>query len=256
MGLLPSIFGGSKSKEVQSNNSRTNSTPHKARSSESNSKELRSIMSGDNIDLTDRDVKLSADHTSKHLNVAKSPLLKKMGRSVTRVEREKDKVVKQLPSGETERLGRELQAAEDDSAQIVKADIDPREKIVVSAEVLNEASEAITDRVERMFELKAQIGDRDEDSIREEMKELWNEVSAIVDQNMQAYYFVHENASEASRKIQAYSVDSANVFRNTVKIWSKLNLDAADEIKSLKKWRMKKVNFDSGSDTIFQQYFQ
>ena len=213
-------------------------------------------MSADNIDLTDRDVKLSADHTSNHLNVAKTPLLKKMGRSVNRVEREKDKIVKQLPAGETDRLGRELQAAEDDSAQIVKADIDPHEKIVVSAEVLNEASDAITDRVEKMFELKAQIGDRDEDKIREEMKELWREVYTIVEQNMQAYYFIHEKASNESRKVQAYSVDSANVFRNTVKIWSKLNMDAAGEIKSLKKWRMKKVNFDSGSDTIFQQYFQ
>ncbi|WP_414837912.1 hypothetical protein ACK3SF_00710 [Candidatus Nanosalina sp. VS9-1] len=255
MGILPSVFGssGNSGNNDVEKKSRTNSTPGTVDGSKSN--ELRSIMSGDNIDMTDRDVKLSADHTSSHLNVAKSPLLERMNHAVGKVEREKSTIVNKLPASEADKMGRELQAAEDDSAQIVKADINPHEKMVVSGEVLNEASEAIKERVKKMFELKAEIGDRDEDEIREDMKELWRDVYRLVDQNMQAYYFIHDKAANESREVQAFTVDAANVFRNTVKVWSKLNRDAAGEIQSLKKWRMKRVNFDSGNDTIFQQFF-
>lgn len=254
MSILPSIFGGSNSNQVEKK-SKTETTPQRSKNS-SNSEELNEIMSGRNIDLTDIDIKLSADRSSNHLNVAKSQLLERMNHAVGKVEREKDTIVNKLPSGKANKLGRELQAAEDDSSQIVKADIDHHEKIIVSGEVLNEASESITKKVEKMFELKADIGSRNEDKIREDMKELWSKVYMLVGQNMPAYYYIHEKARRESGKIQKFTVNSANVFRNTVKIWSKLNRDAANEITSLKKWRMKKVDFDSGNDTIFQQHFQ
>ncbi|MFB6216741.1 MAG: hypothetical protein ABEJ72_07215, partial [Candidatus Aenigmatarchaeota archaeon] len=153
MGLIP-FFGSSsnESKEVESK-SRQNQSPATSRKS-SNSSKLRRIMGGEDLDLRDPDVTITASHTSNHLNVAKTPLLEAMEDGVNRVEYEKKRIAKQLPKSEDQRLSQELQVAEKSSEErFLKADIDPQEKIIVGAELLTEASEMITERVEQMFEL-------------------------------------------------------------------------------------------------------
>lgn len=251
MGILPKIFGGSSNDKPKRKSSGSSSVSKKGGSSKSN---LSQIMSADNIDMTASDVKLSAGHTSRNLNVAKSPLLEKMEQGLGKVERERKKITGNLPDGERKRIGRELQSAEDSSANIVKADVAHEEKIIVSAEVLEEASQIIMDRVGKMFELKLSIGDRDEDEIRADMKQLWSEVFSVVEQNMPAYEYIHSNAVNEEQHIKVYAVNSANLFRNNIKAWSMLNKDAGEDIQAYKRWTMQRPNFRSG-ETIYDKFF-
>jgi len=255
MSILSLIFSNSKGQETEDPKA-TEKAPNSFQGSENASEDMVDIINGESIDMTDRDVKLSAERSSSHLNVARSPLINEIERSLRKVHSEKEKIVEQLPSGEPDKLNRELEVAEDSSAKIVDADINQHEKMVVSSRVLNEASEAILDKIQKMFELKTGIGRRDEKEIRDDMKHLWKEVYTLVDQNMRAYHFLYQNAAEEPQKIHFYGVNSANIFRNLVKVWSKLNRDVSSNIKSLEKWRMNRINFESGSDTIFQEFFE
>ncbi len=257
MGLLPSIFGGSSDSNKSKKPKRSSYTPSTVdkKSSRSSNSEMSRLLSGKGIDMTDSDVKLSTSKSPNNLNVARSNILDKISQGVAKTEREKNKISSQLPREERQRLGRELQAAEDSSADIVRADISQEEKILVSAEVLVEASDLIKKRIDELFELKVSLGDRNEDEIREEMKQLRGEVYSLVDQNMPAYDYIHNNAAGESGAKQIYVVNAANLFRNTVKVFSALSMDSGREIQQKKRWEFKNVDFKSGSDTVFNEFF-
>lgn len=254
MGLLPDIFGGSKSKSKRpARESYTPSTVKKKNAS--NDSELMKVMKGKNIDMTDSDVRLSTSRSSQNLSVARSNILGKMSEGVRKTEREAKKIIGSVPRDERKRLDGEIQAAEDDSSRIVKADVSHDEKIIASATVLVEASELIEERVDEMFELKVSIGDRNEEDVRKDMKQVWQDTASLVEQNMPAYDYIHQHAREEEGPIQVYVVNAANLFRNSVKVFSMLNMDAGKEVQRKKQWDSKKVNFTSSGNTLFKRFF-
>ena len=256
MGLLPNIFGSSNSKTERPSNSGYTPSTVQNNDGTSQDSELMEVMKGKNIDMTSSDVKLSTSRSSQNLSVARSNILGKMDEGVNKTEREARKVIGSVPQAERKRLNGEIQAAEDDSNKIVKADVSNDEKIIASATVLVEASELIREKVSEMFELKTSIGYRDEEAIRQDMKNKYQDTHALVEQNMPAYEYIHENAQHEEGPVQIYVVNAANLFRNSVKVFSALNMDAGTEIQRKKKWDSKKVNFTSSKNTIFRRFFR
>jgi len=173
---------------------------------------------------------------------------------VEKVKNKERKVFGSVNGEEEKRLEIEVHAAEDDSRKVINADIDHREKLIVSSAVLLEASELLAKHINQMYKLKEELGDRTDRDVREDMGELWMETDKIVEMNIPAYNYIHEHAQD-EQELMSVTVNSANLFRNCVKVFSALTRDAGKEIRRKQLHENSQAKFISGNQTIFQEYF-
>lgn len=252
MGFLSSIFGSSSSeKQTQESSLSKSDLPSGDRSRDS---ELVTIMKAKNLDMTSSSIKLTTQDTSRHISVARGNMIESIQEAVENVKNREKQALSHVNGQEEKRLEMEVHAAEDDSKKVINADIDQKEKLIVSSTVLLEASELLAKHINQIYRLKQELGDRSDTEVREDMGQLWMEVDRICEMNIPAYNYIHEHAQD-EQELVSVTVNSANLFRNCVKVFSALTRDAGKELQRKQVHQNSQAEFISGDQTIFQEYF-
>jgi len=256
MDFLPDIFGSS-SEGKDDSLDRTRRSSDLPSGDKSRDSELMAVMKGKNLDMTSSEIKLTTSKTSNHMNVTRSNMLGSIEEAVEEIKSIEGEIFNNVSDREEKKLEMEVHAAEDNSQKVINSDVSHREKLLVSSTVLLEASQLIARYLNDLYGLKTDIGDenRTDKEVRAEMKDLWIEVNKLAEMNMPAYSYIHEHARDEPELVEC-TVKSANLFRNTVKVFSALTKDTGLAFLKKKEYEGSEADFVPSDNTIFEEHFQ
>jgi hypothetical protein len=254
--LIPSFGNKKRDKPVKADGGVASQTPEGG-NRPSNQPE-KALKDPEEIDFRVYNQEFSTQGTSNHLNVARSPLIRRWEKGIELLENKVNSMIEDLGEDKKRQIQNDIEVLEQSNRGGLPGDHSREEKVIVSCWILHQRSMQVKELTEALFEVSNEIGDTNYQEPKRKAATIYKDVYTTVRGSIHLYRYIFRVYSDIqSRKSKRVAKQAASVYMNSVKAFSAASADMGMEIASVKEWTgWNPEDIEEGRGvTIFQQFF-